>query len=135
MNRSGAYGAGQALADEYARAATLGEVHRIVPGPGDETDEQFNLAIQELLYEWARQNRPRFEVIRIVGDRWSEASHRFRDHLERGAIPYGFYEPESPEGRKLLNRPARPVPCPSPSSTTDGCSYNQRRSRSSKRWE
>ena len=90
----------------------MGEVHRIVPGPGGESDEQFNLAIQELLYEWARQHRPRFEVIRIVGDRWSEASHAFRDHLERGAIPYGFYEPNSPEGAALLKHAGTAGPLP-----------------------
>ncbi len=112
VSRSGAYGADQALADEHARAVTLGEVHRIVLGPGSETDEQFNLALQELLYEWARQHRPRFEVIRIVGDRWSEASHAFRDHLQRGAIPYGFYEPDSPEGRTLLERAGASGPLP-----------------------
>jgi thioredoxin reductase (NADPH) len=112
LSRSGAYGADPALADEYARAATLGEVHRIVHGPGGETDEQFNLAIQELLYEWARRNRPRFEVIRIVGDRWSEASHAFRDHLERGSIPYGFYEPDSPEGSALLEGAGMAGPLP-----------------------
>ena len=112
VSRSDAYGAASALVDEYARAATMGEVHRIVPGPGGESDERFNLAIQELLYEWARQNRPRFEVIRIVGDRWSEASHAFRDHLERGAIPYGFYEPESPEGRALLKDAGTTGPLP-----------------------
>jgi thioredoxin reductase (NADPH) len=112
LSRSGAYEADPALADEYTRAATLGEVNRIVPGPGGETDEQFNLAIQELLYEWARQNRSRFEVIRIVGDRWSEASHAFRDHLERGAIPYGFYEPDSPEGRALLKYAGATGPLP-----------------------
>ena len=112
VSRTGAPGAHQALADEYARAATLGEVHRIVPGPAAETDEQFNLAVQELLYEWARQNRPRFEVIRIVGHRWSEACHRFRDHLERGGISYGFYEPDSPEGRALLEQAGTIGPLP-----------------------
>jgi thioredoxin reductase (NADPH) len=112
VSRSGASGGDPALAEEYARAATLGEVHRIVPGPGGETDERFNLAIQELLYEWARQNRPRFEVIRIVGDRWSEASHRFRDHLERGGISYGFYEPDSLEGRALLEHAGTTGPLP-----------------------
>jgi thioredoxin reductase (NADPH) len=112
VSRSGAHGTDRALADEYARAATLGEVHRIVPGPGSETDEQFNLAIQELLHEWARRNRPRFEVIRIVGDRWLEASHAFRDHLERGSIPYGFYEPDSPEGRALLEYAGMAGPLP-----------------------
>jgi thioredoxin reductase (NADPH) len=110
--RSGTPGADRAFADEYARAATLGEVHRIVPGPGAEIDEQFNLAVQELLYEWARQNRPRFEVIRIVGERWSEACHRFRDHLERGGISYGFYEPDSPEGRALLQHAGTNGPLP-----------------------
>ncbi len=90
----------------------MGEVHRIVPGPAAETDEQFNLAVQELLYEWARQNRPRFEVIRIVGHRWSEACHRFRDHLERGGISYGFYEPDSPEGRALLEHAGTIGPLP-----------------------
>ena len=112
VSRRVAYGADPAFADEYARAATLGEVHRIVPGPGAETDEQFNLAIQDLLYEWARRNRPRFQVIRIVGDRWSEASHRFRDHLERGAISHGFYEPDSPEGRALLEQAGTIGPLP-----------------------
>jgi thioredoxin reductase (NADPH) len=112
VSRGGAYGTHPVLANEYARAATLGEVHRLVSGPGGETDEQFNLAIQELLYEWARQNRPGFEVIRIVGDRWSEASHTFRDHLERGAIPYGFYEPDSPEGRALLEQGGIKGPLP-----------------------
>src|ERR1700682_1127998 len=112
LNRSGAYGEDPALAVAYARAAALGEVHRIVPRPGVETDEQFHLAIQELLYEWARRNRPRFEVIRVVGDRWSEASHAFRDHLERSSIPYGFYEPESPEGRALLEHVGTASPLP-----------------------
>ncbi len=112
VSRTGTPGADPALADEYARAATLGEVHRIVPGPAAETDEQFNLAVQELLYEWARQNRPRFEVIRIVGHRWSEACHRFRDHLERGGISYGFYEPDSPEGRALLEQAGTTGPLP-----------------------
>ena len=112
VSRSGAYGADPTLADEQARAVTLGEVHRIVLGPGSDTDEQFNLALQELLSDWARQHRPRFEVIKIVGDRWSEASHAFRDHLQRGAIPYGFYEHDSPEGRALLERAGRTGPLP-----------------------
>jgi len=112
VSRTGAPGADPALAAEYARAATLGDVHRIVPGPAAVTDEQFNFAVQELLHEWARQNRPQFEVIRIVGHRWSEACHRFRDHLERGGVPYGFYEPDSPEGRTLLEHAGTTGPLP-----------------------
>ena len=112
VSKSAAYGADPSLAGEYARAASLGEVHRIVLGPGGEMDEQFHLAIQEILYEWSRQHRPSFEVIRIVGDRWSEASHAFRDHLQRGAIPYGFYEPDSREGRALLEHAGTTGPLP-----------------------
>jgi thioredoxin reductase (NADPH) len=36
----------------------------------------------------------------------------FRDHLERGAISYGFYEPDSPEGRALLKHAGRIGPLP-----------------------
>src|SRR2546421_487935 len=97
---------------DFARAASLGDLHGIVPKPDVEPDERFQLAIQELLDDWSRQHRPRFELIRIVGERWSEVSQAFRDHLERGSIPYGFYEPDSAGGRALLERAGTSGPLP-----------------------
>jgi thioredoxin reductase (NADPH) len=43
-----------------------------------------------------------FEVIRIVGERWHPRSHRVRDLLERSTVPFGFYDSESEEGRRIL---------------------------------
>ena len=112
LSWSEAHRADRAWASDCARAASLGELHGIVPKPDVEPDERFQLAIQELLDDWSRQHRPRFELIRIIGERWSEVSQAFRDHLERGSIPYGFYEPDSAGGRALLERAGTSGPLP-----------------------
>ena len=48
-----------------------------------------------------RQERG-FEVIRIIGERWNPRSHQLRDLLERSTVPFGFYDSESEEGRRIL---------------------------------
>jgi thioredoxin reductase (NADPH) len=112
LSSDDAYGSGSARTDDIARATALGEVHGFLVKPVVDPDEQFHHAIAEFLDDWARQHRPRFEVISIVGDRWSEVSHGFRDHLERSSIPFGFYEPDSPEGRALMQRAGSTGPLP-----------------------
>jgi thioredoxin reductase (NADPH) len=49
LSWSEAHRADLAWASDYARAASLGELHGIVPKPDVEPDERFQLAIQELL--------------------------------------------------------------------------------------
>jgi thioredoxin reductase (NADPH) len=107
-----AYSGDSAGSDDIARAAALGEIHSFVLKPVVEPDEQFHHAITELLDDWARQHRPRFEVLQIVGERWSEVSHAFRDHLERSLIPFGFYEPDSAAGRALMESAGTSGPLP-----------------------
>jgi CheY-like chemotaxis protein len=70
VSRSDSYGADPALADEYARAAALGEVHRIVVRPGVNYRRAIPHRYPRASPRMGRRNRPRFEVIRIVGDRW-----------------------------------------------------------------
>ena len=48
-----------------------------------------------------RQERG-FEAIRIIGEQWSPRSHQLRDILERTTVPFGFYDSESEEGRRML---------------------------------
>ena len=48
-----------------------------------------------------RQERG-FEAIRIIGEQWNPRSHQLRDLLERSTIPFGFYDSESEEGRRIL---------------------------------
>jgi thioredoxin reductase (NADPH) len=48
-----------------------------------------------------RQERG-FESIRIIGEQWNPRSHALRDILERSTVPFGFYDSESEEGRRIL---------------------------------
>jgi len=57
---------------------------------------------QEALTTWTRANRPRHEVVRVVGERWSSRSHQLRDVLARNTVPFGFYAADSDKGRRLL---------------------------------
>src|SRR5205823_9384965 len=107
-----AWGADAAATKDFVRAAAVGAIDAFIQKPVVEPDEQFHLSIAEFLEEWARTHRPRFALIQIVGDRWSEMSHNFRDHLARVSLPFDFYTPDSPEGRALLERAGRPGPLP-----------------------
>jgi thioredoxin reductase (NADPH) len=68
------------------------------------TPAEVNLypAVGEFLAEWTRANRPRLEMVRVVGTDPSARSHELRDLLERNGAPYGFYPAGSPEGMRLL---------------------------------
>ena len=107
-----AWGGDPAGTAEIMRATALGEIDNYLLAPAVDPDEQFHQALTELLADWARRHRPRFEVIRIVGERWSEESQVLCDRLERSSVPYGFYESDSPEGRALLERAGSPGPLP-----------------------
>src|SRR5262249_28469041 len=75
------------------------------PGrPAAVPDEEFHLAVTELLEQWARSNLPRPEVMRVVGDEWSARSHEIRDLLSRNVVPFGFYPADTRPGRALLEQ-------------------------------
>jgi thioredoxin reductase (NADPH) len=112
VSAADAWGADPAATKDFVRAAALGAIDAFIQKPVVEPDEQFHLAIAEFLEQWARTHRPRYALIQIVGDQWSEMSHNFRDHLARVALPFDFYTPDSPEGRALLERAGRPGPLP-----------------------
>jgi thioredoxin reductase (NADPH) len=60
-------------------------------------------AASEALAVWTRANRPRHEVVRVLGERWSPHSHQLRDALGRNTVLFGFYDADSEEGRRLLH--------------------------------
>ncbi|HEX5643508.1 MAG TPA: FAD-dependent oxidoreductase [Thermoleophilia bacterium] len=66
------------------------------------TDERFHSEVAGFLYEWARLQRPVYEAVRIVGERWAPRSHELRDLLGRNGVAYGFYDADSGEGREIL---------------------------------
>src|SRR5262249_51410879 len=71
--------------------------------PWEPTEEHLYLPVSEQLTEWIRATgQPGFVAIRIVGEQWARRSHEIRDLLDRNAISYRFYPPDSEAGRQLL---------------------------------
>jgi thioredoxin reductase (NADPH) len=94
------------------QAIALGHIDGYVARPVTVPDERFHLAVTELLEDWARSHRPRFEVVRVVGEEWAARSHEIRDLLDRNAVPFGFYPADSEPGQALLAQgsPAAELP-------------------------
>jgi thioredoxin reductase (NADPH) len=94
------------------RAIELGHIDDYVTRPVLAPDERFHLAVTELLEDWASTNRPRYELVRVVGEEWSARSHEIRDLLDRNAVPFGFYPVDSEQGQALLRQagPAAELP-------------------------
>ncbi len=71
--------------------------------PWDPPEQNLYPSLDELLDDWQADYRPPFEGIRIVGDRWSPASHRARDFLARNRVPHKWLDVEgSEEARRLI---------------------------------
>jgi thioredoxin reductase (NADPH) len=94
----------KSAAQTIIQAMALGYIDAYAVKPLSSPDESFHHFITGFLGDWAREHRPRSEMVRVVGERWERRSHELRDVLERNSIPYGFYEAESEEGRALLDR-------------------------------
>ncbi len=60
--------------------------------------------IGEFLTEWTRQHLPRLEVIRVVGAKLLPRSRELLHLLERNAVPHGYYDAETRDGRELMAR-------------------------------
>jgi thioredoxin reductase (NADPH) len=84
------------------RAMTLGQIDTYLFEPWLPVARFLYLPISQVLADWAPSRGPSFEGIRIVGPRWGTRSHELRDMLTRMGIPHGWYQADTPEGRRLL---------------------------------
>lgn len=84
------------------QALTFRQADDYIRTPFQSPDEQFHLAVTTLLEEWAQSHRGRFQLVRIVGERWAQRSYALRDMMERAGIPSVFYDVHEPEGQELL---------------------------------
>lgn len=97
-----------AYADTDAAIAAINAagINHYLLKPWDPPDENLYPVIDDLLEEWRADYRPPFEGIRILGNRWSPASHLVKDLLARNQIPYRWLDIETietdPEVRKLV---------------------------------
>ena len=90
------------IAESIFAAVTTGQLDAWVFRPGSSGDEEFHLAVTELLNEWTNRNGAAFEAVQLIGERWSARSTELRDMFIRNHVPTGFYEAGSEAGRELL---------------------------------
>jgi thioredoxin reductase (NADPH) len=88
--------------ESLQRATALGRIDFWVMKGWVAPEELLYPQFQEALTAWTRANRPRHEVMRVVGEHWSPRSHELREALARNTVPFGFYAADSNEGRQLL---------------------------------
>lgn len=84
------------------RALTLNQLDYYVGKPWATPEEEFYPVTGEALREWAKAHLPRYEKVRIVGDRRSPEVHLMLTTLERNGVTPGLYPVDTPEGQALI---------------------------------
>ncbi len=95
------YGDMRALEPLY-RAMALGGVDDYLTRPWIPAEHGLYRPVGELLGDWTKANRPRFEAIRMVGEETSPRCHEIRDRLAPFNLTVGFHPADSEAGRLLL---------------------------------
>jgi thioredoxin reductase len=90
------------IAEPVFAAIATGQLDAWVFRPQSAADEEFHLAITELLDEWASRIGAGYEAVQLIGERWSPRSTELRDIFVRNHVPTGFYDAASPRGQELL---------------------------------
>jgi thioredoxin reductase (NADPH) len=97
-----------AYADTDAAIAAINDagVDHYLLKPWDPPEENLYPILDELLEDWQAAFPPPFEGIRVLGNRWSPASHNIKDFLARNHVPYQWMDIETtaadPEVRDLV---------------------------------
>lgn len=95
-----------AYADTDAAIAAINAagVHHYLLKPWDPPQENLYPVLDELLADWQSGYRPNFEGIRVLGNRWSPASHQIKDFLARNHVPYQWLDIEATETDAEIRR-------------------------------
>lgn len=96
-----------AYADTEAAISAINNagVHYYLLKPWDPPEAKLYPMLDDLLADWQANYRPPFEGIRIVGHRWSPATHELKDFLARNQVPYQYLDIElDPEAHAFLAR-------------------------------
>ena len=71
--------------------------------PWDPPDERLYPVVDDLLDDWHHAHPEHTSDVRVVGHRWSEASHELKSFLAGNHVPYVWYDIErDPEASRLL---------------------------------
>ncbi|MGH9225666.1 MAG: FAD-dependent oxidoreductase [Acidimicrobiales bacterium] len=85
-----------AYADTEAAISAINDVkvHYYLLKPWDPPEEKLYPVLDDLLEDWAAEQAPTFEGVRVVGHRWSARSHEVRDFLARNLVPFQWLDIE-----------------------------------------
>ena len=76
--------------------------------PWDPPEDRLYPVLDDLLGDWMADYRPAFAGIRLVGHRWSPASHAIREFLARNQVPFRWLDLTTDPGAKDLLELAAP---------------------------
>jgi thioredoxin reductase (NADPH) len=102
-----------AYADTNAAIAAINQVRLdyYLLKPWDPPETNLYPILDDLLDDWRAHFRPPFGGLRVVGYRWSPASHSVKDFLGRNSFPYEWIDLTNGDGdaeiQKLLNNELR----------------------------
>jgi thioredoxin reductase (NADPH) len=93
-----------AYADTEAAIKAINDVDldRYLMKPWDPPEEHLYPVVDDLIYDWETSGGPREEGVRVVGHRFSRASHELRDFLARNLVPYRWLDVDSDEAHALF---------------------------------
>lgn len=85
-----------AYADTDAAIRAINDVRldHYLMKPWDPPEQELFPVISDLLDSWKAGYRPAFEGIKVIGNRWSPASHDLRSFLARNQVPYFWADVE-----------------------------------------
>jgi thioredoxin reductase (NADPH) len=86
-----------AYADTDAAIAAINDagINHYLLKPWDPPEENLYPVLDDLLEDWQATFPPQFEGIRVLGNRWSPASHNIKDFLARNHVPYQWLDIET----------------------------------------
>jgi thioredoxin reductase (NADPH) len=89
--------------DAAIRAINDVDVDHYLLKPWSPPEEKLYPVVDSLIDMWrSSDDRPAEADTRIVGHRWSQASHEARSFLARSGVSYRWYSADEPEGRRWL---------------------------------
>jgi thioredoxin reductase (NADPH) len=97
-----------AYADTNAAIAAINtaKVHYYLLKPWDPPEEKLYPVLDDLLEDWQAEYKPPYNGLRVLGTRWSPASHQLKDFLGRNQVPYQWTDVEAavvdPEVQQLI---------------------------------
>jgi thioredoxin reductase (NADPH) len=73
--------------------------------PWDPPEERLFPVLDDLLADWQRANRGRYDGVRVVGHRWSQHAFETKNFLARNHVPYQWFDVErDPDAARIVER-------------------------------